>query len=78
MHANVSPSPLTKDQELRSKDRIDLILFFWILFALVILGRAFYIQVLKHEYYTDLASKQYVSKIPINFDRGNISTLSLY
>jgi cell division protein FtsI (penicillin-binding protein 3)/stage V sporulation protein D (sporulation-specific penicillin-binding protein) len=72
MHANVSPSPLTKDQELRSKDRIDLILFFWILFALVILGRAFYIQVLKHEYYTDLASKQYVSKIPINFDRGNI------
>ena len=36
------------------------------------MGRAFYVQVVKHTYYTDLADKQYISSTPINFDRGNI------
>jgi cell division protein FtsI (penicillin-binding protein 3)/stage V sporulation protein D (sporulation-specific penicillin-binding protein) len=63
---------ISEDQENRSKDRIDAILLLWLLFVLVVIGRAFYIQVVKHAYYTDLADKQYISKVPINFDRGNI------
>ena len=39
---------------------------------LIIIGKAFYVQIVKHQYYTELADKQYVSKVPINFDRGNI------
>ncbi len=39
---------------------------------LIIIGKAFYVQIIKHQYYTELADKQYVSKVPINFDRGNI------
>jgi cell division protein FtsI/penicillin-binding protein 2 len=44
----------------------------WLVLALILLGKAFYVQVIKHEYYVSLADKQYVSKVPINFDRGNI------
>lgn len=70
MHA--STVDLSKDQDLRSRDRIDIVILFWVLIALLVLGRAFYIQVIEHRYYTDLAEKQYVSKIPKNFERGSI------
>ncbi len=63
---------ISHDQETRSKDRIDFIMLFWLLLAFVVVGKAFYIQVVKHPYYVDLADRQYVSKVPINFDRGNI------
>jgi cell division protein FtsI/penicillin-binding protein 2 len=63
---------ISEDQENRSKDRIDFILLVWLLLLVLVLCRAFYVQVVKHGYYTNLADKQYVSKIPINFDRGNI------
>jgi stage V sporulation protein D (sporulation-specific penicillin-binding protein) len=65
-------SVISHDQEARSKDRIDFVMLFWLLLVFVIAGRAFYIQVVKHTYYTELADKQYVSKVPVNFDRGNI------
>ncbi len=64
--------PLTEDQERRSIDRIDLVLLLWTLVAFVLLGRAFYIQVVQHAYYTELADKQYISKVHTNFDRGSI------
>lgn len=64
--------PLTEDQERRSIDRIDFVILIWVVLFLVLLGRAFYIQVGKHAYYTDLADKQYVAKIPSNFDRGSV------
>ncbi len=71
MHAK-KESTISEDQENRSKDRIDFVLLIWLLITLVIVGKAFYIQIIKHTYYTDLADKQYTSKVPINFDRGNI------
>ena len=64
--------PLSLDQESRSKDRIDVILLTWLIILLIVISRAFYIQVVRHAYYTDLADRQYVSSTPINFDRGNI------
>ncbi|MBP6949218.1 MAG: penicillin-binding protein 2 [Candidatus Pacebacteria bacterium] len=64
--------PLTNDQVLRSNDRAYIILFVWMIVALFIIGRAFYVQVIKHTYYVSLGSKQYVSSVPINFDRGTI------
>lgn len=72
MHIKKKPQLISSDQEGRSKDRIDFILLGWLLVALVICGRAFYVQVVKHTYYVGLADKQYVSSIPVNFDRGNI------
>lgn len=75
MHANSGRQKfptLSRDQEMRSKSRIDMVLLALLVLTLIIVSRAFYIQVVKHEYYTELADKQYVSKIPINFDRGNI------
>ena len=65
-------STLSNDQEMRSKDRIDVVIFVWLVVALIVIGRAFYVQVIKHNYYVAIADKQYVSKIPVNFDRGNI------
>jgi cell division protein FtsI/penicillin-binding protein 2 len=67
-----SDPQLTEDQERRSIDRIDLVILFWSIMALVLVGRAFYVQVLRHSYYTSLADKQYVSQVPANFDRGSI------
>lgn len=75
MHAkgvSKSSSVISYDQEARSKDRINFVMLFWLVLMMVILGKAFYTQVIKHQYYVDLADKQYVSKVPINFDRGNI------
>lgn len=63
---------ISEDQENRSKDRIDFILLAWLLVAIVVAGRDFYIQVLRHTHYTDLADTQYISTTPRNFERGNI------
>lgn len=62
----------TEDQRLRSEDRAYLIIFAWFVFVCIIVGRAFYIQVVKHTYYVRQADKQYVSKTPVNFERGSI------
>ncbi len=73
MHANSNlKAVLSQDQEVRSKDRIDFILLMWLVVVLVIIGRAFYVQVVKHSYYTALADKQYIAETPLNFSRGNI------
>lgn len=71
MHTNAY-TPLTEEQKMRSTDRAHLVLFFWILLASCIIIRAFYIQVIQHNYYSKLGDKQYVSSVPINFDRGSI------
>ena len=71
MHARPATT-IAEDQENRSKDRIDFVLLIWFLLTLVIVGRAFYIQVVKHSYYADVADKQYISQVPVNFDRGSI------
>ncbi len=63
---------ITEDQRLRSEDRAHLVILLWFLVALLILGRAFYIQVVKHAYYTDMADRQYVSNASSNFDRGTV------
>ncbi len=66
------PLTVSQDHEARSKDRIDFVLLLWLLVMLAVIGRAFYIQVWKHTYYTTLADKQYIAETPLNFDRGNI------
>lgn len=66
------PEEITDNQRLRSEDRAHLVILIWFLVALVITGRAFYVQVIKHGYYVDIANRQYVSSSPINFDRGTI------
>lgn len=71
MHAKPF-TPLTEEQKMRSHDRAHVVLFIWLLLAFVIILRAFYIQVIQHEKYTDLGTRQYVSSVPINFDRGTI------
>lgn len=71
MHANLSAA-LTENQKLRSQDRAHLIILLWFIVALVILGRAFYIQVVQHGYYKDLGDKQYVASAATHFDRGTI------
>lgn len=71
MHAK-SSLEVTEDQRLRSEDRAHLVILIWFLVALILLGRAFYVQVIKHGYYTDLADKQYISTTPVNFDRGTV------
>lgn len=70
MHA--SEGELTENQKMRSVYRAHLVILLWLLVALVILGRAFYIQVVQHRYFTDLADKQYVSSGAVNFDRGTV------
>lgn len=71
MHAR-EESYTTEEQEMRSKDRAHLVFFIWFIFICIVLGRALYIQGWKHDYYVDLAEKQYISSAPINFDRGTI------
>ena len=72
-HTAKTSSVLSHDQEIRSKDRIDFVLLVWFIIFLVIIGRAFYVQIIDHERYALLGDKQYVSLVPINFDRGTIS-----
>jgi cell division protein FtsI/penicillin-binding protein 2 len=70
MHAK--GDELTEDQRLRSDDRAHLVIVLWSVVAAVIIGRAFYVQVVKHGYYIDQATRQYVSNSPVSFDRGTI------
>lgn len=63
---------ISEDQEMRSKDRAHLVLLVWFVLVAIIIGRSFYIQIVKHSYYVGLADKQYVSTTPINFDRGTV------
>lgn len=71
MRTNID-TELTEEQKMRSTDRAHLVFFLWIIFAACIVGRAFYVQVLQHNYYSKLGDRQYVSSVPINFDRGTI------
>ncbi len=71
MHANHSEE-INEDQRLRSEDRSHLIMLLWFLVALFIVSRAFYIQIVKHSYYIDVADKQYITNGPVNFDRGTV------
>lgn len=57
---------------MRSIYRVHLVIFMWLVVAIIILIRSFYVQVLKHNEYTALADRQYISSTPINFDRGAI------
>ncbi len=70
MHAR--EANITEDQKLRSEDRAHLVILLWFLVAVIIVGRAFYIQIVRHSYFIDLADRQYVSSVPVNFDRGTI------
>ncbi len=73
MHVNQTVKyEITVEQKMRSHDRAHLVLIVWSLVALLIISRAFYIQVIQHSKYTDLGQRQYVSSVPINFDRGTI------
>lgn len=63
---------LTDEQVERSKDRAYIVLYVWMVFVCIIIGRAFYIQVIQHTHYTQIGNKQYISSVPINFDRGTI------
>ncbi len=65
-------SVVSHDQEVRSKDRIDFVMLFWLVLTLIVIGKAVYIQIFKHTYYVSMADKQYISKVPVNFDRGTI------
>jgi cell division protein FtsI/penicillin-binding protein 2 len=65
-------STITVDQVIRSQERIKFVFFIWGILGCVIMARAFFIQGPKHNYFTDLGSKQYISSTPINFDRGTI------
>lgn len=70
---HVKPLPeLTEDQTSRSIDRAHLIILLWGVLAMIIVGRALYVQVVKHSYYVDMADKQYISTSPAGFDRGTI------
>jgi cell division protein FtsI/penicillin-binding protein 2 len=71
MRTNLFPDT-PEDHRLRSEDRAHLVILMWFLVALFIVGRAFYVQVVKHSYYITEADKQYVSSSPVNFDRGTI------
>ena len=67
-----SDPQLTEDQKMRSDYRAHLVVLVWCIVALIILGRAFYIQVIAHAYYADLGDRQYISTTPANFERGSI------
>jgi cell division protein FtsI/penicillin-binding protein 2 len=71
MPASLFPA-IPEDQKLRSEDRAHLIILIWFLVALVMVGRAFYLQVIKHGYYADLGNRQYISSSSVNFDRGTV------
>lgn len=54
------------------KAKIRIVYFFIFLLAVVIATRLFFIQIIKGDYYDNLASKQYNSSFLENFDRGSI------
>ena len=72
LHTTPKKHTLTEDQLKRSKDRIGIVLLVWLVLMIVVIGRAFYVQVIEHTKYTTVADKQYISKVPLNFDRGTI------
>ncbi|MDB5260257.1 MAG: hypothetical protein JWN37_488 [Candidatus Nomurabacteria bacterium] len=63
---------ITQNQEMRSNDRAHLLYSLWVILAVIILIRAFYIQVIQHKSYITKADAQYISVVPTNFDRGSI------
>lgn len=67
-----SDDVLTEDQKLRSEYRSYLVVIIWFLVSIVILGRTFYIQFFRHDFYINMADRQYVSSAPTNFERGSI------
>lgn len=58
--------------ELSFKTKIRIVYFFIFVFAAVIATRLFFVQIIKGDYYDNLASKQYNSSFLENFDRGSI------
>jgi len=54
------------------KFRVRLAYFFIFLFGAVLITRLFFIQVVRANYYGNIANKQYVAPAGNNFDRGNI------
>ncbi len=54
------------------KGRIKTILAFLVIFSFVIIGRLFYLQVFKHQYYTKIASVQHWAQGDIPAKRGEI------
>lgn len=71
MHVNSFPV-ITEEQKLRSKYRAYFVLFVWLIVTFFIVIRMFYIQVIENKRYVKLGDKQYISSVPINFDRGSI------
>lgn len=67
---NNEPTPTSHVE--RSNYRIRIIMYLALFLALIVLFRAFYIQVVKHNYYISLADKQYISTVAVAFDRGTI------
>ena len=58
--------------ELSFKAKIRIVYFFIFIFAVVIATRLFFIQIIKGDYYDNLASKQYNSSFSENFNRGSV------
>ncbi|MDQ5962455.1 MAG: hypothetical protein QG653_262 [Patescibacteria group bacterium] len=63
---------LTEKQELRSIFRAQLLSLLWLVILFIAVSRVVQVQIFKHEYYTDLADRQYIAKVPSSFDRGSI------
>ncbi len=53
------------------KFRIRLTYFFIFLFGAVLITRLFFIQVVKADYYNNLANRQYIASAGADFERGN-------
>jgi len=56
----------------RERNRIRLIFFCFLLFAIILCVRLYYVQIIHGQEYTDKADRQYVSLTNKIFDRGNI------
>ncbi len=54
------------------KNRIRIVFFFFLLFALILAVRLYFVQVIHGQEYVDKADRQYVSPTHRLFDRGNI------
>ena len=55
-----------------SRTRIKLVGVIIFLFGLALLGRLFYLQIIKHDYYSEKANEQYIGKSSQMFERGEI------
>ncbi len=63
---------ITDDQKLRSTTRAQFLSFLIVVFSIILIGRAVYLETKKHNYYLETANSQYVNKTFISFDRGSI------